>query len=361
MEQRENFPFWSSLKDSAMIPGGGEIWYGDPPCYVKLVGVPGTLAGDILRLKGDLPRYNCDLEIIGDNVSETERKPTVFEGVDPDLEDCSNDLAKLPLVAFDAAKHFTKYPTYKQEIRYLLQCRGSPHIVQLLGRTKEGALVFPKFKRSFLITVLSNTDHSRIQNITRWMLDIIDGVAYLQSLGIVHRDLVMRNILESDPLVICDLQCHHATGHCRPFEIDGGDYGKFSFASDIFALGTLLWECCFYNNPHNRNVLLDNPPPPPFHDIFVACTQEKPEDRPTLAQLRTMYEAIGSDILKVRLHARSVDTVLIDTFTGFIDNDSPLPRSWNVVAGGVASLLKRAHLGQKRADTSTKDLPLYNL
>jgi hypothetical protein len=53
----------------------------------------------------------------------------------------------------------------------------------------------------------------------------------------------------------------------------------------VFALGALLWECCFYNYPHSRDVLLDNFPPSPFRDIFVACTQEKPEDRPSLTQL----------------------------------------------------------------------------
>ena len=124
------------------------------------------------------------------------------------------------------------------------------------------------------------------------MLDIIDGVAFLHSFGIVHRDLTIRNILESDPLVICDLQCLNATSHCRAFEIDGGDYSKFSFASDVFALGALLWECRFYNFPQNRHVLLDNPPPPPFREIFLACTQAKPEDRPTLSQLRAMPETV---------------------------------------------------------------------
>ncbi|KAF8878992.1 kinase-like domain-containing protein [Gymnopilus junonius] len=124
------------------------------------------------------------------------------------------------------------------------------------------------------------------------MLDVIDGVTYLHSLGIVHRDLVMRNILDSNPLVICDLQSHHATSHCHPVEIDDGDYSKFSFASDVFALGALLWECCFYNNPLNRAVLLDNPPPPPFRDIFIACTQERAEDHPTITQLRAMYDTI---------------------------------------------------------------------
>ncbi len=71
-----------------------------------------------------------------------------------------------------------------------------------------------------------------------------------------------------------------------------GIMASFSSASDVFALGALLWECCFYNNPLNRAVLLDNPPPPPFHDIFIACTQERAEDRPTITQLRAMYHAI---------------------------------------------------------------------
>ena len=44
------------------------------PYYVKLVGIPGTLAGDILRLKSDLPRYNCHLEIIGNDVRKVERE-----------------------------------------------------------------------------------------------------------------------------------------------------------------------------------------------------------------------------------------------------------------------------------------------
>ena len=297
IQKRDKFRVWSTLKDSNMLPGGGEIWYGsrNPPYYVKLIGAPGTLAGDILRLKSDLPRYDCDLEIINDDIHETYRKLKVYEDVDPDLEDCSEEISKLPLVAFDVEKHFAKRPTYKQEIRYLLQCRGSPHIVQLLGRTEDGMLVFPRFKGDLLSASMFNSDkgRTRIQNIKRWMLDVIDGVAYLHSLGIVHRDLTSRNILEADPLVICDLQCLHATTHCRAYEIDDRDYTKFSFASDVFALGTLLWQCCFYNNPFNREVLLDNPPPPPFRDIFLACTQRKPEDRPTLVQLRAMYEAIA--------------------------------------------------------------------
>ncbi|KIM42987.1 hypothetical protein M413DRAFT_443805 [Hebeloma cylindrosporum] len=297
----DNFDYLTHSKKDYLIPGGYEGWYGEPPYfYVKIIGGPGTLAGNILRWRCDLPKhaYNRNVEIIGDEVREVERKPMPSDddSPDPDLEDCSGEVAKLPLIAFEDEKHFKKSTTYKQEIRYLLQCRGSPHVVQLLGRSEEGALVFPRFKKDLAdisIENCVNEDQVRIQNIRRWMLDIIDGVGYLHSLGITHRDLTRRNILNADPLVICDLQCLNATRHCTAFEIDDGGRSKFSFASDVFALGTLLWELCFYNNPKCRLVLLDNPPPPPFRDIFVACTLEKPEDRPTLMQLRAMYEAIG--------------------------------------------------------------------
>ena len=59
-------------------------------------------------------------------------------------------------------RNFKKSATYKQEIHYLLQCQGSPHVVQLLGRMEEGALIFPKFKRSFMETLVSNKDKGRI-------------------------------------------------------------------------------------------------------------------------------------------------------------------------------------------------------
>ena len=62
------FPYCHSLKGADLyILGGGEIWYGDSPYYVKLVGAPELMPGTYCGMKADLPRYNCDLETIGND------------------------------------------------------------------------------------------------------------------------------------------------------------------------------------------------------------------------------------------------------------------------------------------------------
>ena len=292
----KDFPYLQSVRGADFIHNGGEVWYGDPPYYVKLIGAPGTLAGDILRWKADLPRYNCCLEIIGNQVREVERKQWEYDEVDPDLEDCSEEVAKLPLIAFDPEKHFKKTPTYKQEIRYLLQCQGSPRIVQLLGRTEEGALVFPKFSPSS-----SNPSRTPLCLIKTKGGSKISGDGCSKSLTVSHYctrsesytaispcgtfliqirlSSVTSNVFM--PLIIADLL--RSTAAITPNSLSP-------------AISLLLARCC--GNVFSTIVLKAElsssitPPPPPFRDIFLACTQVKPEDRPTLTQLRTMYEAM---------------------------------------------------------------------
>ncbi|KAF8878993.1 hypothetical protein CPB84DRAFT_1877498, partial [Gymnopilus junonius] len=118
----------------------------------------------ILRLKSDLPRHNCNLEIIGNDVPIRGRNRLCMRTLTLISRTAARKLPNYPL-SHSTDKHFSKNPTYKKEIRYLLQCRGSPHIVQLLGRTKDGGLVFPKFKHDFVRTVMLNKNEGRIHNI----------------------------------------------------------------------------------------------------------------------------------------------------------------------------------------------------
>jgi serine/threonine protein kinase len=117
------------------------------------------------------------------------------------------------------------------------------------------------------------------------MLQIVDALAFLHSLDIIHHDLLARNILaakpidveghlgnntpQANPVALCDLQCHHASLKLPKFQRDKA----FTPASDIYCLGFVLWQLCYYNNPINILIMLDNPPPAPFNMIFNQCMQ----------------------------------------------------------------------------------------
>jgi hypothetical protein len=288
--QMKKYNFWR-VENLEIIPGGYEIWYGEALFYLKLVGPPGTLAGDILQMTVDIPRYDCDLEIIGNEVRGTEGKPL------PDVidyrEDCSAALAKLPVIVPDLEKHVLEASILEKEIRQLLQCKGNPHVVQLLGRTQAGELVFPKYKQTLFRAALGNQDKRRVRTIKRWMTGIIDGVAVLHKMGIVHGNLNVHKIYETEShaLVIGGFGSP-IVGHIHQAPELDDNREKITFASDIFALGVLLWHLCFYNNAVNRAVILATPTPPPFLDIFLACTREKPEARPTIKELRAMIDEV---------------------------------------------------------------------
>jgi len=302
------FPFWKECYgrwDCINDIDGIEVWYGpeeQPNYYVRLIDSPNTLAHDIIRRRKDIPRYGCNLEIVGDVVyHDIDFKPFVGDRcIDPDDEDCRAKMHVLPIVHFDPSKHFAKQPTYNQEIDNLMKCRGSPHIVQLLGRTEEETprLVFEKHPHDLLIEATLN--RGKVLKIKEWMLQIVDGVAFMHSLGLIHRDLLARNILvgkpvvvddhlasnpvQANPVVLCDLQCRHAS--LKAPEVCRN--GVFTPASDVYCLGYVLWQLCYYNNPIDRFVLHDIPPPAPFDTIFEECMKDDPDQRPTLDKLRAM-------------------------------------------------------------------------
>jgi serine/threonine protein kinase len=309
------FPFWKECHGRRVYINdidGIEVWYGpeDQPNYVRLIGSPNTLAYDVIRHRKDIPFYGCNLEIVGDVVhQDIDFKPFVDDAlIDPDDEDCQKKINVLPIVHFDPSEHFAKRPTYNQEIDNLVKCRGSPHIVQLLGRTeKTSRLVFEKHPHDLLVAATLNRGKDKVLNIKKWMLQIIDGVAFMHSLGLIHRDLIARNILigksaaidnhpasdtfATNPVVLCDLQCRHAS--LKAPEVCRN--GAFTPASDIYCLGYVLWQLCYYNNPIDRFVLHDFPPPAPFDTVFKECMKDDPSQRPTLEKLKVMLVDLGVD------------------------------------------------------------------
>jgi serine/threonine protein kinase len=187
--------------------------------------------------------------------------------------------------------------------------------VRLLGRSSSGALVFPKHAPS--ISVLATPRGLRTYK--RWIRDAVDGLRHLHSLGIVHRDLSLRNIaLElPDPtkvnrdgdedeedervvpkLIIIDLESRW--GNRQAPEISPNDDNSTSAAdpeavrwsekSDIYDLSRLIRSMVYANNPLTDAV--EWPVPAPLEAVAAACMRFDPNERPSLDELATMVVGI---------------------------------------------------------------------
>ncbi|KAL8974601.1 MAG: hypothetical protein Q9197_001169 [Variospora fuerteventurae] len=276
-------------------------WYEDSSpdgqC-IRLADIPGTLSGDILRLQQDLPVLNGDYELVGDQIRRLEDGLKLPPEFDDDSEDLAATVDPLPVIEINPDRHFVKKGKYESEVRNLLKCqRGScpgtpvsPHIIQLLGRSSNGELVFERFKSRYVLAFIRSVDVYK-----SWILQLISGLQALHSLGIVHRDLRIDNLLFSPDctrIINCDLEERWgnrlAPEISRQPVLDAGWTEK----SDIYDLGNVIKGMIYGNAPITH--LVEWPIPPPFRTIVEACTRESPNDRPNLAQLGTMVDAIGT-------------------------------------------------------------------
>ncbi|EMD38038.1 hypothetical protein CERSUDRAFT_82272 [Gelatoporia subvermispora B] len=276
---------------------GAEVWYGAAPeYYVRIVDIPDKLSGDILRYKCDIPQYDCNLEIIGDDVYEIEYKPKPAEEPSREIEEDAKELFHtLPLIVYDKTQHFAKPAHTRREIEVLLKCRGSPHIIELLGRTEDGRLVYPRYPEgNFLLTVYRNFS---IANIKRWMLGIVDAIETIHAAGYTYRGFCTTDLLGDDPVVLTNLGCRYAKQMApvrwmapELLAKDNTEDADYTVATDIYGLGFILKLICHTNNP--RSPYVDWPMIPPFDGIYDACTQANPADRPSLAEVKAMLEDI---------------------------------------------------------------------
>ncbi|KAI1456462.1 kinase-like domain-containing protein [Annulohypoxylon moriforme] len=272
-------------------------WYEDGTSKgqcIRLADIPGTLSGDILRLRQDLPVLKGDHEIIGDQIRPLKHAPSPPPDLEDDSEDLGPILATLPIVDVDPNLHFVKKGKYESEIRNLLKCQGgscpgttkSTHVVRLLGKSSDGQLVFEKFTpRWFLAFVQPFAMYKS------WILQLILGMQYLHSLDIVHRDLRIDNLVFSSDkdhsrLIICDLEGRWgnrlAPEVSREPILDAGWTKK----SDIYDVSDVIKGMIYGNVPITN--LVEWPVPSPFDVVVEACTREAPEERPSLSELYDM-------------------------------------------------------------------------
>ncbi|KAF1990354.1 hypothetical protein K402DRAFT_444333 [Aulographum hederae CBS 113979] len=240
---------------------------------IRLLDIPGTLSGHILRLNQNLPPLDSgkDYEINGDEVVVLDNAPDPPD-FEPDDEDITVELETLPIVSVDPTKHFTKKGKYRSEILNLLACQ-----------------VFEKFNPRY---VLGN-----VHTFTRyksWILQVIDGLMALHSFGIVHRDLRIDNLVFTrDGLRTCIIDLESRWGNRLAPEVvkepvlDAG----WSERSDIFDLGHLVKGLIYGNTPVTS--LVEWVVPAMLESVVEACTRESPADRPSLTELSRFRPSIS--------------------------------------------------------------------
>lgn len=170
----------------------------------------------------------------------------------------------------------------------------------------------PSLRPSFPVTTLCD-----------FSVQIAEGMAYLESKRLIHRDLSARNVLVfgKDKVKISDFGLSRALGvgqeyyqtnisvnlklpiaWCAPECIH---YSKFTSASDVWAYGVTLWEMFSYgfqpwaaftgnqileaiDEPNNQRLEQPDYCPKEYYGIMLKCWEASPERRIKFAELATM-------------------------------------------------------------------------
>ncbi|MBA42466.1 MAG: hypothetical protein CMF62_00465 [Magnetococcales bacterium] len=163
--------------------------------------------------------------------------------------------------------------------------------------------------REFIDTVKVIT----IGTIKRWSTQILDGMSYLHSSNIIHRDLKCSNIFingMTSNIVIGDFGIARTlkNGHCASTIVGTPEYlapevyeGKYEKACDIYAFGMCLLEMATNEVPFLefllpaqiwKNVIngkrpksLDKVKNKRLLNLITYCTNFTPESRPTINQI----------------------------------------------------------------------------
>ncbi|KAA0709429.1 Tyrosine-protein kinase ITK/TSK [Triplophysa tibetana] len=214
-------------------------------------------------------------------------------------------------------KGFMSEEEFKEEAHIMMKL-SHPKLVQLFGVVTQRSplyLVFEFMENGCLTDFLRGKKGCfSPDDLLTMCMDISDGMVYLESSNFIHRDLAARNCLVSQDSVvkISDfgmtrfvLDDQYTCSHGSKFPVRWSSpevirFGKYSSKSDVWSFGVIMWEVYSegrtpYDNRSNAEVVEDlnqgkRLPKPRLcpqnvHQLMEWSWKEKPEDRPSFAQL----------------------------------------------------------------------------
>ncbi|KAM4875697.1 tyrosine-protein kinase Fer isoform 9-T29 [Thomomys bottae] len=213
---------------------------------------------------------------------------------------------------------------FLQEAKILKQY-DHPNIVKLIGVCTQRQPVYIIMELvpggDFLSFLRKKKDEIKLKQLVKFSLDAAAGMLYLESKNCIHRDLAARNCLvgENNVLKISDFGMSrqedggvYSSSGLKQIPIkwtapEALNYGRYSFESDVWSFGILLWETfslgvCPYPGMTNqqareqveRGYRMSAPQhcPEEIFKIMMRCWDYKPENRPKFGDLLKELAAI---------------------------------------------------------------------